>query len=134
MQTSVVPSEDDIYNDVGSSPDPIEPAEDELQSIEDESFLKIDQIEAYLQSIPDPALDCQSTTQSHIPTPTPSSSVPVTETSALFLKRKRKSITPYRGTGQKDKALWKHARQRLPKEHIQDDHGHEIFHCSSCQW
>jgi hypothetical protein len=75
-QTYVVPSEDDIYNDLGDSPDPIEPAEDELQSIEDESFPKIDPIEAYSQSIPDPALDSQSTTQSHIPTP--SSSVPVT--------------------------------------------------------
>jgi hypothetical protein len=77
-QTSVVPSEDDIHNDLGNYPDPIKPAEGELQSLEDESFPKIDQIEAYLQSIPDPALDSQSTTQSHTSTPMSSSSVPAT--------------------------------------------------------
>jgi hypothetical protein len=78
-QTSVVPSEDDIHNDLGNYWDPIKPAEGELQSIEDESFPKIDQIEAYLQSIPDPALNSQSTTQSHTSTPASSSSVLATE-------------------------------------------------------
>jgi hypothetical protein len=104
-QKFVVSSGDDMYNNLGNSSDPIEPAKGKLQSVEDESFPKTDQIEAYFHSIPHPTLDSQSTTQSYTPTPTPSSSLPATETSALFLKRKRTSSTPHRGTGQKNKTL-----------------------------
>jgi len=59
-----------------------------------------------------------------------------TETGALFLKRKRGSSTPYRGLGQKDKSVWKHARARLPYEAERDDHGHQIFYCAedNCSW
>ena len=60
--TLAVGPEDDIYNNLRDNPIPTEPAKGRLQSIEDESFPKIDQIEAYLQSIPDPTLDSQSTT------------------------------------------------------------------------
>ena len=61
---------------------------------------------------------------------------PAALSGALFLKRKRQSSTPHRGTGQKDKTVWKHSRQRLSYEPIRDDHGHEIFYCASgnCQW
>ena len=55
--TLAVGPEDDIYNNLRDNLIPTEPAKGRLQSIEDESFPKIDQIKAYLQSIPDPTLD-----------------------------------------------------------------------------
>jgi hypothetical protein len=136
-QTFAIPSEEDIYDDETSNPPAfIEQSEQEYEPLEEDSYPDIDEtLAAFLNDSTNLTVDSLST----VPPSTPAPSTPITPAAvsgALFLKRKRQSSTPHRGTGQKDKTVWKHSRQRLSYEPIRDDHGHEIFYCASnnCQW
>jgi hypothetical protein len=131
-QTFAVPDEDDIYDDPS-----IAPLEDALGPTEETDTSGLynteETIPAFFNGSYSPTVESQSTTT---PTPTPGPVVPTVATTPQFLKRKRQSSTPYRGAGQKDKALWKHSRARLPYEVEKDDHGHEISYCTgdNCDW
>jgi hypothetical protein len=136
-QTFAIPSEEDIYDDETSNPPAfIEQSEQEYEPLGEDSYPDIDEtLATFLNDSTNLTVDSLST----VPPSTPAPSTPITPAAisgALFLKRKRQSSTPHRGTGQKDKTVWKHSRQRLSYEPIRDDHGHEIFYCASnnCQW
>jgi hypothetical protein len=135
-QTFAVPSEEDIYDDETSNPLAfIEQSEQEYEPPEEDSYPDIDEtLAAFLNDSANLTVDSLSAVSPSTPTP----SIPITPAAvsgALFLKRKRQGSTPHRGTGQKDKTVWKYSRQRLSYKPIRDDHGHEIFYCVSdnCQ-
>jgi hypothetical protein len=134
-QTFAVPDEDDVYDDPSIAPleDAPGPAEDTDNS---GLYNTNETIAAFFNGSYSPTVESQSTT---IPTPTPGPVIPTIATIATtsqFFKRKRQSSTPHRGAGQKDKALWKYSRARLPYEIESDDHGHEMFYCTgdNCDW
>jgi hypothetical protein len=136
-QTFAVPSKEDICDDETSNPPAfIEQSEQEYEPPEEDSYPDIDEtLAAFLNDSTNLTVDSLSAVSPS--TPTPSTPItPAAASGALFLKRKRQSSTPHRGTGQKDKTVWKHSRQRLSYEPTRDDHGHEIFYCVSdnCQW
>jgi hypothetical protein len=131
-QTFAVPDEDDIYDDPSIAP--LEDAPGHTEETNASSLYNTNEtITAFLNGSYSPTVESQLTTP---PTPTPGLFIPTIATTPQFLKRKRQSSTPYRGVGQKDKALWKHLRARLPHEAEKDDHGHEIFYCTgdNCDW
>lgn len=128
-QRFAVPDEDDIYDD--PSIVPLEDVPGPAEETDTFGLYKTNEtIAAFFNGSHSPTVESQSTIT---PTPTPG---PVISTTSQFLKRKRQSSTPHRGAGQKDKALWKHSRVRLPYEVEKDDHGHEIFYCTgdNCDW
>jgi hypothetical protein len=131
-QTFAVPDEDDIYDDLS-----IAPLEDALGPTEETDtsglYNTSETITAFFNGLYSLTVESQLT---RTPTPTPGLVLPTVATTLQFLKRKRQSSTPHRGVGQKDKALWKHSRARLPYEVEKDDHGHEIFYCTgdNCNW
>ena len=131
-QTFAAPSEEDIYDDETSNPPTfIEQSEQEYEPPEEDSYPDIDEtLAAFLNDSTNLTVDSLSAVSPS--TPTPSAPItPAAASGALFLKRKRQSSTPHRGTGQKDKTVWKHSRQRLSYEPTRDDHGHEIFYYAS---
>jgi hypothetical protein len=136
-QTFAIPSEEDIYDDETSNPPAFtEQSEQEYEPLEEDSYPNIDEtLAAFLNDSTNLTVDSLSTVP--LSTLVPSTLItPAAVSRALFLKRKRQSSTPHRGTGQKDKTVWKHSRQRLSYEPVRDDYGHEIFYCASnnCQW
>jgi hypothetical protein len=135
-QTFAIPSEEDIYNNKTNNHLVFtEQSEQEYEPPEEDSYPNVDEtLTTFLNDNTNLTVDSLST----IPpsTPTPSTLItPATVSRALFLKRKRQSSTPYRGTGQKDKIVWKHSRQQLSYKPIRDDYGYEIFYYASenCQ-
>ena len=122
-QRFAVPDEDDIYDN--PSIVPLEDVPGPAEETDTFGLYKTNEtIAAFFNGSHSPTVESQSTIT---PTPTPGL---VISTTSQFLKRKRQSSTPHRGAGQKDKALWKHSRVRLPYEVEKDDYGHEIFYCT----
>jgi hypothetical protein len=83
----------------------IEQSEQEYKPPEEDSYPDIDEtLTAFLNDSTSLTVDSLPTVSPSTPTP----STPITPAAVsrvLFLKRKRQSSTPYRGTGQKDKTV-----------------------------
>jgi hypothetical protein len=110
-QIFAVPSEEDIYNNKTNNHLAFtEQSEQEYEPPEEDSYPNVNEtLTIFLNDNTNLIVDSLST----IPpsTPIPSTLItPATVSGALFLKRKRQSSTPYKGTGQNDKIVWKHLR------------------------
>jgi hypothetical protein len=105
-QTFAIPSEEDIYdNETNNPPTFAEQSEQEYEPPEEDGYPNVDEtLTTFLNDNTNLTVDSLSTVPPS--TPTPSTLItPATVSGALFLKRKRQSSTPYRGTGQKDKTV-----------------------------
>jgi hypothetical protein len=99
-QTFAIPSKEDIYdNETNNPPTFTEQSEQEYEPPEEDSYPDVDEtLATFLNDNTNLTVDSLSTAPPS--TPTPSTLItPATVSGAMFLKRKRQSSTPYRGTG-----------------------------------